>query len=327
MASPISAASASPRITLTHLFAALLTLSLPLNLIQIIVHYNAKELDNDTTRVFFAPHSSRTQQRPEATAEYGSGTIRERRRNSSGGLMQSIDGSSVASFSNNHAVEVFRTFMLQQPAPMNVPYIGIPEDETYFSQVGQDKAIDDILNKKRNGFFIEVGAYDGVSYSNSLFFERNRNWTGLLIEANPRAYRELLMKDRKAWTTPACISLSSHVELSVDFLASGADGGVGKQKQGEKDASNPYIYMVKANCFPLNVMLDAIGQKHVDMFSLDVEGSEMKVLESIDWDRVTISLFTIEVNKKGREIDDFLTAKGYRKMHLQSSQDAIYFKG
>jgi len=36
-----------------------------------------------------------------------------------------------------------------------------------------------------HGFFIEIGSYDGESLSNTLFFEMRRNWTGLLIEANP----------------------------------------------------------------------------------------------------------------------------------------------
>ena len=47
---------------------------------------------------------------------------------------------------------------------------------------------------KTNGFFFEAGAYDGVIASNTLLFETRRNWTGLLVEANPDNYDALLQK-------------------------------------------------------------------------------------------------------------------------------------
>ena len=51
--------------------------------------------------------------------------------------------------------------------------------------------------KMTNGFFIECGAYDGEGYSNSLLFELERNWTGLLIEPNYKAFKSLKEKQRK----------------------------------------------------------------------------------------------------------------------------------
>ena len=51
-------------------------------------------------------------------------------------------------------------------------------------EIGQPTVVDKILKRKRNGFFIECGAFDGEDFSNSLFFELHRNWTGLLIEVH-----------------------------------------------------------------------------------------------------------------------------------------------
>lgn len=124
---------------------------------------------------------------------------------------------------SDNAVEIFRTFALDPPVPSKVPY-NFDTKPQYFSQVGQDKAIDELLGEKEGGFFIEVGAYDGLTMSNSLFFEKTRGWTGLLIEANPRAYRELLAQDRKCWSTQSCISLSSQVELGVDWPTAWLEG-------------------------------------------------------------------------------------------------------
>ena len=66
-------------------------------------------------------------------------------------------------------------------------------------QNGQPFVVDNILNKKLGGFFIEAGAHDGESISNSLFFELSRNWTGLLVEPNPLTFCKLLTKNRKAY--------------------------------------------------------------------------------------------------------------------------------
>ena len=227
---------------------------------------------------------------------------------------------------NYHAIEFFQNFMLTPPAPANVPYPTEGLDRDFYSQIGQDKRMDQILQQKRNGFFIEVGAYDGVAYSNSLFFEQSRGWTGLLIEANPRAYRELLAKDRKAYSTPACLAINKNVLIGATFFASGMDGaineGVASSSAKQEDV---YQYPVKANCFPLNVMLDAIGVSHVDMFSLDVEGHELAVLKTIDWSRITISLLTVEHNGKKKELDAFMIGElGYEKQYFQGHQDVMY---
>ena len=55
------------------------------------------------------------------------------------------------------------------------------------------------LSLKENGFFIECGALDGETRSNTLFFEIFRNLTGLLIEADPINYQQLLSRNRKAF--------------------------------------------------------------------------------------------------------------------------------
>merc|ERR1740130_528936 len=66
-------------------------------------------------------------------------------------------------------------------------------------------------------------------------------------------------------------------------------------------------------CVNVKVALDAIGRRHIQYFSLDVEGSEMEVLQSIDWDSVTVDLFSIEVWENEKEIHAFMTARGYTR--------------
>ena len=55
-----------------------------------------------------------------------------------------------------------------------------------------NRRIADLLKYKRNGVFIELGGFEGILGSNSFFFERCLNWTGLVVEANPFSYSILV---------------------------------------------------------------------------------------------------------------------------------------
>ena len=59
---------------------------------------------------------------------------------------------------------------------------------------------------QKNGFFVESGAFDGETLSNSLLFELHRNWTGLLIEPLSAQFNKLRRKHRKAFIIKACLS-------------------------------------------------------------------------------------------------------------------------
>lgn len=62
----------------------------------------------------------------------------------------------------------------------------------YFSQFEQDRFLDEVVfNRKKAGFFIDVGAHDGISYSNSAFFEFQRNWTGICVKPNAQVFEKL----------------------------------------------------------------------------------------------------------------------------------------
>jgi hypothetical protein len=107
--------------------------------------------------------------------------------------------------------------LLIPPSPRNKLNIR-DKKRKHFSQSDQSKYIDELLNGKRDGFFIEAGAFDGESYSNSLFFERERNWTGLLIEAIPRYFNQLKDKKRHAYALNACIARDRPIVTKFQVL-------------------------------------------------------------------------------------------------------------
>ena len=91
------------------------------------------------------------------------------------------------------------TYKLQKPN-------GSKEGIIYWSQYGQDQLIDKLLNQKLNGFFVEIVGYDGETFSNSLFLEKECGRSGLLVDANSCTYELMLGKDRNYFMKNACIS-------------------------------------------------------------------------------------------------------------------------
>ena len=81
---------------------------------------------------------------------------------------------------------------------------------------------------KATGFFLEAGACNGESISNTLFFEVKQDWTGLLVEPNPDFVEALKMRNRNAWILPHCLSTSQRVE-TVQFDAAAFNGGIIKE--------------------------------------------------------------------------------------------------
>ena len=73
--------------------------------------------------------------------------------------------------------------------------------------------LEQLFGNTTGGFFVEAGAYDGESISNSLWLEKEKGWTGLLVEPNNLVHDALRSKNRKAWFAPVCLSRNNYPEL------------------------------------------------------------------------------------------------------------------
>ncbi|KAK2147634.1 hypothetical protein LSH36_544g06014 [Paralvinella palmiformis] len=165
------------------------------------------------------------------------------------------------------------------------------------SQMKQSTFVDGLLNQRRRGFFVESGAAEGVQLSNSLFFETERDWSGLLIEPNPSFFRSLMSKKRNAYLVNACLSTNENVS-EVLFKPAGYVGGIADKMEATLlsfvNKAHKHLCDLRLTCFPLVALLDALGVRHVDYLSLDVEGPELDILRTIPFGRVTIDVVTVE---------------------------------
>jgi len=167
-----------------------------------------------------------------------------------------------------------------------------------YSQLGGSRFVDNLLKQRRNGFFVECGAFRGEDLSDTLFFELERNWTGILIEAHPEYHQEILMINRRALVLRACLSFSQRPGL-VKFRLMGWESGVSDFHKNVK-AADKTIPETHVQCFSLNSIMAAIGIRHIDFMVLDLEGSELPVLETIDWTRLSVDVFSIEYSDDNR---------------------------
>ena len=196
---------------------------------------------------------------------------------------------------NEHLLNYIRSMMSQQgPGGRHL----CQESKVQYNPMGGAGVLDGLLNKRRNGFFVECGAFGGEDLSDSLFFEKERNWTGILIEAHPDYHHQILSKNRRAFVLPACLS-HSRTPVKTKFKLAGWGSGVSSLNRNI-NPTDKSVPETDVQCFSLNSIMAAIGVRHIDLMILDVEGSELQVLETIDWKRITIDLFSIEYMDKNR---------------------------
>ena len=202
---------------------------------------------------------------------------------------------------SNLAIEQLETHChkdwFSQPSTLPYDMQGKPTRNPYFSQSNQDRFVDQYFKQKTNGIFLEVGAGDGILFSNSLFFERERNWTGLLIEPTGYLFKRVLKEHRKAYAVNGCLSVEKKISI-VKFYGADLLGGIEKVLEGpmlnRAKAAAPRVEATGTLCIPVYSILEAINMLHINFFSLDFEGAELEIMKTIPFDKVKIDLFLIE---------------------------------
>ena len=204
----------------------------------------------------------------------------------------------------------------------------------YFALNGIDRKLDSILNKS-SGFYVELGANDGVNQSNTLFFERYKDWRGVLIEPHLQTFERLVKNrsNRNFFKHAACVGTEfdgSSVELAFSHLMTttlGIETDLADQEMHAQDGAKFWhgqVYNFFAPAQTLTAILDeANAPRFIDFLSLDVEGAELEVLKGIDHKRYRIGLICIE-SRDFLRINDYLSMNNYRLISKISVHDYLY---
>lgn len=200
----------------------------------------------------------------------------------------------------------------------------------YKSQFGQDIFVLFQSDFKKNGFFVEFGATDGVSISNTYILEKKFGWHGILAEP-AKSWHKLLRENRNSIVDERCVWSESkksldfretnNHELSTIDAYSSRDMHTDARRFGK-------IYQVETISL-LDLLAEHNAPKEIDYLSIDTEGSELEILQSFDFNKYNIKIITIEHNftEVREKIFQLLTSHGYKRVFAEISEvDDWYVK-
>lgn len=182
--------------------------------------------------------------------------------------------------------------------------------ETY-SQLGQDLKVLDFYKFKQDGYFIEIGAHNGVYLSNTYLLEKNYNWKGICIEPLPDTYQKLVHNR----SSSICINkaLFHTAGLSVPFNACDAASGITEKINCHFEVLDYPQIFVETDTLN-NVLEQSNAPKFIEYLSIDTEGSEYDILSNVDFAKYTFGLIHVEhnyVEPNRTNIKNLLESKNY----------------
>lgn len=174
-------------------------------------------------------------------------------------------------------------------------------------RVPLENKLNEIFNKK-GGFFIELGANDGLFQSNTAFFEKKMEWSGILIEPSLEGY-EKCKKNRpnSICLNYACVSNDYKDEyIEGDFKDNNPMGSINGNRLGRQN-------LVKVKAVTLEKILEEHCHTNIDFLSLDTEGYELEILKGLNLDKYRPKFMLIEIYKKDyNDIVNFLNLQNYK---------------
>lgn len=176
----------------------------------------------------------------------------------------------------------------------------------FYSQEKQDEYLETTIFKGyKHGIFMDIGAHDGVSLNNTLYFERTNQWTGINVEPNKKVYDQLVIN------RPDSININCAVCNNNGTAQFICNTGYTEMLSGLKDAYHPKHFerltrenremggtteFMEVITRKVESICDEHDIKHINYLSIDVEGAEFDVIKSINFDKVFIDVIGFENN-------------------------------
>ena len=187
------------------------------------------------------------------------------------------------------------------------------------SQIKQDLFVLKRLCEKSCGYFVEFGASDGKTLSNTWLLEKRFEWTGILVEPS-RHWRDALRSNRSCSIDLRCVWNTTGSQIpfhdAQDHFLSSAVA-----------PSSPTVATYEIETVTLSDLLSQHSSPaRIDYLSVDTEGSELDIMrkfaEDKGFERYRFNCITIEHNfnpHRRKSISELLTANGYLNVHPELS--------
>lgn len=194
-----------------------------------------------------------------------------------------------------------------------------------YSQLGEDIVIDNLLGKKKVGFYVDIGAYDPLRFSNTKRFY-NKGWKGINIEPDYNSYQRFLDKRKRDINLNIGIGENPSEMIFYSFRSK----PISTFSKESAELFKGYGYVIEKE-LPVRIdRLDNVLSKHlngksVDFLSIDVEGLDLEVLKSNNWDKFRPTLICVEcirhspdevvIDSVENEMESFFKKIDYEKVY------------
>ena len=228
----------------------------------------------------------------------------------------------------------FQTTTISCPRA-HLPYLD--RDGFLRSQDSEDRCLFSFFNGLCHGTYLDIGALDGVRYSNSYAFHMypGLQWRGINVELVPRNYEELV-KNRANDVANIHAAVCDYPQ-QVHFVETKSNATNGIWEFASDAFRNQYWKNVHIddtiliNCVPTQAIIDKVllayggngnGSMYFDFFSLDIEGGELAALRGVDFARVGFGIIIVERNTADNELNNqvkrLLNERGYDRIDITS---------
>lgn len=186
----------------------------------------------------------------------------------------------------------------------------------FHSQFGEDRYVFENIPLPTSGVFVDVGAGHPVSLSNTYFFEQN-GWTGVCIDADP-VQVELLKSKRANVEWAAVAAQEGELEFTQSVIPT-FSSAIGKEEY-KGVLKVPVKGTIKVPAHRLETILEKHGIGKIDLLDIDVEGLEIEVWKTMDYEKhkprvVVMEFQTFGLGDSSTEIRDFFATLPYTLVH------------
>lgn len=184
---------------------------------------------------------------------------------------------------------------------------------------GQDILVHELVGQKQGGVFLDIGANDGVTISNTYYLESKFGWTGLAIEPIPSVFEKLKM-NRACRAIHGCVTAvpgnAKFIEVvggphMLSTLATHNTGLTARRLAKKAKKKGATLNEIEVKCYNLNELTRLHGITKVDFLSVDTEGGELDILKSINFDELPVKVISVENNYYVNSIRSYLESKGF----------------
>ena len=169
--------------------------------------------------------------------------------------------------------------------------------KSFHSSAGEDRWITDNVELSDDGVFVDIGAAAARYRSNTYHFEKN-GWSGLCIDADPHWFSKC---DGTCGEPHVCDSLTEYRKTPVQ-VAVGLENGMVTFHQKDRHVLSSIGGIGKGNTIneiqvekkTINTILEEHSMTNIDLLSIDCEGNDFEIWESLDREKHPVKVVIIE---------------------------------